>query len=226
MLHNLAIAMAYHSLSGTDIPGFLWCAERNTCRSFGGATHCCASVLSFFAVLAIATVLESTLNSSNQLNGTPGLLSVVWFSLSVCLNVTITTMICFRIMRMRMLIRDVLSPDMSTTYTSMATMLIESAVPFSILGIGLIITVGLDVAPKLAFAYVWSAFCVESESFCVKDDLLNCLPLWSVSLPSNDHPPGLHGLWVAQRDGERLELGPRIRAINHCPRVHSGRGDA
>ena len=113
-------------------------------------------------MLAVITILASTLNASNQLNGTPGLMSVVWFSLSVSLNVTVTSMICFRIMRMRALIRDVLSSDMSTTYTSMATMLIESAVPFSILGVGLIITVALDVAPKLAFAYVWSTFCVES----------------------------------------------------------------
>ena len=126
-----------------------------------------------FSVLAIVTILESTLNASNQLNGTPGLMSVLWFSLSVSLNVTVTSMICFRIMRMRALIRDVLSSEMSTTYTSMATMLIESAVPFSILGIGLIVTVALDVAPKLAFAYVWSTFCVEFQSLCVEDDLLN-----------------------------------------------------
>jgi hypothetical protein len=34
---------------------------------------------------------------------------------------------------------------------------------------------------------------------------------------------------VAQRDGERLELGPRIRTIHHCPRglrVDSGGGSA
>ena len=148
-------------------------------------------------MLAIITVVEAALPGAVQLSGKPALLAMPWFSMSVGLNVIVTTMICFRILRIRALIRDVISPEMSSIYTGIATMLIESALAFSILGIGLIITVALDVGPKFAFAYVWSIFCVESSSPRDKGELLNTLRPLAVSIPSNDHPPGLHGPCVA-----------------------------
>ena len=146
--------------------------------------------------------MEAALPGAFQLAGKPALVAVPWFSLSVGLNVIVTTMICVRILRIRALIRDVLSPEMSSMYTSMATMLIESAVPFSILGIGLVITVALDVGPKFAFAYVWSIFCVESESSCAKRRITEYTSILPDSIPPNDHPAGFYGPWVAQRDAE------------------------
>jgi hypothetical protein len=113
-------------------------------------------------VLAIVTIVESTMPGTRLLKGNSALLSVLWYSFSVGLNVMVTSMICFRILRMRALTRELHSPELSSMYTSIATMLIESAVPFSILGICLIVTVIQDVPPKFAFAYVWSVFCVES----------------------------------------------------------------
>jgi hypothetical protein len=49
-------------------------------------------------------------------------------------------------------------------YTSIAAMLIESAAPISILGIGLIIIAARNGPIIFAFAYIWTMFCVESES--------------------------------------------------------------
>jgi len=118
-------------------------------------------------VLAIITVVEAALPGAVQLAGKPALLAMPWFSMSVGLNVIVTTMICVRILRIRALVRDVISPEMSSMYTSIATMLIESAVPFSVLGIGLVITVALDVGPKFAFAYVWSIFCSLSPQMII-----------------------------------------------------------
>jgi hypothetical protein len=60
--------------------------------------------------------------------------------------------------------REVLSPEMSSMYTSIATMLIESAAPFSILGIGLVVTAAQKGPLVFAFGYVWSIFCVKSQS--------------------------------------------------------------
>jgi len=110
---------------------------------------------------------------TSQLKGKPALLAVPWFALSLCLNVTVTSMICFRILRMRALTRATLSSEASSMYTSVATILIESAVPFSILGIGLVITVAMNVGPSFAFAYIWSIFCVEFQSSRAKGELLN-----------------------------------------------------
>jgi hypothetical protein len=174
MLHNLGLAMAYHSSSGSDVLGFHWCAELSLCLSLRGAAHCCGFVaFSFLSVLAIMTVVEGAVPGTAQLKGKPALLAVPWFALSLCLNVIVTSMICFRILRVRALTRATLSPEVSKMYTSIATILIESAVPFSILGVGLVITVAMNVAPSFAFAYIWSIFCVEFESSRVKGELLN-----------------------------------------------------
>jgi hypothetical protein len=121
-----------------------------------------------FAVISIITIIEtarlgsflSTTKSEVQLQviARQGML---WVSLSVSLNVIVTLMICFRLLRMRALTREVLSPERSSMYTSIAAMLIESAAPFSILGVCLVITGALNTPFAFAFAFVWSRFCVE-----------------------------------------------------------------
>ena len=144
-------------------------------------------------------------------------------SMSVGLNVIITSMICFHILRARALTREV-RPELCNTYTSVVTMLIESAAPFTILGIWLVILAVQNGPLVDALCYVWSVFCVESKSFHAPFRKFTklCLPFPSVSLPANDHPPGRNGSWVAQRDGERVHLSSRIRSTCHSPRAESG----
>jgi hypothetical protein len=87
-----------------------------------------------------------------------------WISLSVGLNIVVTSMICFRLLRMRAALREVLSPEIARVYTNIAAMLIESVAPMSILGIGVVITSARNAALAFAFGYVWNAFYVESDS--------------------------------------------------------------
>jgi len=47
----------------------------------------------------------------------------------------------------------------SKMYTGIAAMLIESAAPFSILGIGLVVTAAQKGPLVFAFGYVWTTFC-------------------------------------------------------------------
>jgi hypothetical protein len=115
-------------------------------------------------VTSIITLVECALPNISLLKGKPIQLAVPWASLSVSLNLILTAMICFRILRMRALTREILSPEMSRMYTSIAAMLIESAAPFSILGIGLVVTAARKGPLIFAFGYVWTTFCVESES--------------------------------------------------------------
>jgi hypothetical protein len=131
---------------------------------------CAASVslVLSFSVLSIITLVEYAMPGTSLLAGKPIHLVVPWVSLSVGLNVIVTSMICFRLLRMRTLVREVLSPEMSDTYTSIAAMLVESAAPFSILGIGLVLTAALRVLLVPAFGNVWTMFCVESRSSCTR----------------------------------------------------------
>jgi hypothetical protein len=93
-------------------------------------------------------------------------LAVPWVSLSVGLNIIVTSMICFRILRMRALTQEALSPEMSKMYTSIVAMLIESAAPLSIIGIGLVVTSAQKGPLVFAFGQVWTMFCVESAFPC------------------------------------------------------------
>lgn len=166
MLHNLGFKMAYRRSSGSDISGLCWCASSHTCHLSRGAAHCCDwgfSFRFFSAVTSILTVVESAIPGTSMLKGNPIKLAVPWVALSVSLNVIVTSMICFRLMRMRARMREVLSTDLSGMYTSIATMLIESAAPFSIIGIGLVITAAQKGPLVFAFGYVWSIFCVKSS---------------------------------------------------------------
>ena len=116
-------------------------------------------------MLAIVTVVKIALPPSYLLGGK--LKSVVpWISLSVSLNIIVTAMICFRLLRMRARMREVLPPEMSRTYTNVAAILVESAAPLSILGIGVIVTTVQNGPLIFPFGYVWNIFGVESQSSC------------------------------------------------------------
>jgi hypothetical protein len=124
-----------------------------------GAAHCRAVVI--FAVLSIVTVVKIAQPPSYLLGGK--LITVVpWVSLSVGLNILVTAMICFRLLRMRARMREVLPLEMSRTYTNVAAILVESAAPLSILGIGVVVTSAQNGPLTFAFGYVWNMFCVES----------------------------------------------------------------
>ena len=142
----------------------------------------------FFAVLAIVTVVSSTLPAlKGKLQ-----VGVPWVTLSVSLNIIITSIICFRLLRMRALMREALSTNMSKSnmYTSIAVMLVESAAVFSIIGIGLIVMAARNDPLTFVFSHVWSMFSVESPVLPLLKANLNFV---AVSFPTNDHPPGLHG---------------------------------
>ena len=151
------------------------------CHSFHAAAHRWA--IGCFSVLAILTVLESAIPNMSLMNGKPARLAVPWFSLSVSLNIIVTSMICFRLLRTRARARDVLSPEMSRTYTSTVAMLIESAAPLSILGIGVVVTTAQKSPLMWAFAWVWTMFCVESShTLVVRTPGSLTVPPFSVSL--------------------------------------------
>ena len=157
MLHHLGLPMVRYRASGIDVPGFLWCAC-NLMPSDGLPAHCRA-IGPFFAVFAIMVVIFWALPDLpipiSLRNGVP------WVALTVSLNIIVTSMICFRLLQMRALLRQVHGPETSSRmYTNLAAMLVESAAPFSIIGIGLVITLVQNGPLLYGFQYVWNVFCV------------------------------------------------------------------
>ena len=167
-------ALIYLASSGTrHVIRYNQIVERLIVVGSGSSLFCFFSL----SVLSVVTLVEYALPGTSLLTGEPINLVVPWVTLSVSLNVVVTSMICFRLLRMRAIMRDILSPEMSKMYTSIAAMLIESAAPFSILGIGLVITAALRTLLVPAFGYVWTMFCVESRvphAFQYARDKSNC----------------------------------------------------
>ncbi|KAJ4499745.1 hypothetical protein C8R41DRAFT_875766 [Lentinula lateritia] len=118
-------------------------------------------------VLVVITVVESALPGAFLLNGTAANFGVPWVSLSVSLNVILTAMICGRLLMMRRIVRSSLSFELGNTYTSIMAILVESALPFSVVGVGFVITYAKNSPTSDAFAYVWGMFCSLSPQLII-----------------------------------------------------------
>jgi len=127
-------------------------------------------LLTFLAssVLAIITIVETALPNRSVLNGgNPVRLAVTWVSLTVSLNVIVTSMICLRLLQARARTLGVLSPEMSRTYTSVVAVLIESAAPFTVIGISLVVVTAKSSPLTYAFSDIWSLFCSLSPQMII-----------------------------------------------------------
>jgi hypothetical protein len=84
-----------------------------------------------FPAMGIMTMVQSAVPGSNFFRGKTVDFGVPWASLSVALNVTITALIAYRILRARSMIRRLQESNESLeVYVSVAAILIESALPF------------------------------------------------------------------------------------------------
>ena len=111
-------------------------------------------------MLVILSVLDWVLPHVYILDTTPRG-GIPWVSLSVSLNIIVTSMICFRLLRMRALLRQVLGSETSRTYTNIAAMIIESFAPFTLIGICVLVAMAHNGSLSYAFGYVWTMFYVE-----------------------------------------------------------------
>ncbi|TFY68130.1 hypothetical protein EVG20_g3679 [Dentipellis fragilis] len=114
--------------------------------------------------MAISTVVEGALPGASIFVGRSIDFGIAWVSLTVGLNVIVTVLISTRLLMMRNVARSVLSPDMAKMYTSIMAILVESALPFSVLGIGFVVTYAKSSPTEFAFACVWGTFCVSPYS--------------------------------------------------------------
>jgi ABC-type spermidine/putrescine transport system permease subunit II len=105
-----------------------------------------------------------SLRTLASLGGTPAAKAwgTTWFILSVAVNVLVTSLICLKLIRAQRRLRRVLNEESVQVYTSIVAILVESALPFTVLGIvaGVINALGYQISS--AFDEAWFAFCVRS----------------------------------------------------------------
>ncbi|KAJ7208001.1 hypothetical protein GGX14DRAFT_634786 [Mycena pura] len=90
--------------------------------------------------------------------GTTVNFAIPWLVLTITFNIVTTLMITFRLLAMSRTMRKVLPKERARIYSGVIAILVETALPFTILGIGYIITYIRTAPEALAFANIWGCF--------------------------------------------------------------------
>ena len=121
----------------------------------------CFKLYSLFSVLAFAVV--SILQSAKAIHYTMNLF-VMCTSLATSLNNLLTFLISFRLIAAHRALSQAGITSYTgqrLSYTNIVAILIESSLPFSILGILLCVALAKKLAPKDIFEAVWAIYAVS-----------------------------------------------------------------
>lgn len=191
MPHHLGREAPYHRVPWTRLSCFHWYALRLI-----APTSIPDHYLDYYIVTAIITVYNSGLPTNSLFAGVAAKFGVAWVSLTVSLNIILTIMICTRIVMARTTANWRMHPKLAHMYTGMVPILVESALPFTILGIAFIAVYVKNVPEQLALAFVWGTWCVGNfplvrvrRGFALEADE-RC---FQGHFSSDDHSPRSHG---------------------------------
>ncbi|VDB90022.1 unnamed protein product [Peniophora sp. CBMAI 1063] len=117
--------------------------------------------------LSLCVLVESALPATKAFFAVGQLINftVPWIALTSALNVILTALICYRILRVRFQLRSALKHDIellslsdydnSTMYTSVISMLVESALPLAVIGLVTCVLVGKGNFASTPFLVIW-----------------------------------------------------------------------
>ncbi|KAJ7586814.1 hypothetical protein C8J56DRAFT_766324, partial [Mycena floridula] len=119
--------------------------------------------------MAMVMLVQSAIPGSPFFRGVTVNFGVPWAALSVALNFTVTALITFRILKARHSAKKHFADRISSidVYTSLVAILVESSLPFTVLGLIFAVTYGKNVDEGPAFLLVWSAFSALSPQFII-----------------------------------------------------------
>ncbi|KAJ7178759.1 hypothetical protein C8R43DRAFT_974372 [Mycena crocata] len=110
------------------------------------------------ASMGIVMTIQSGLPGGNLFQGTTVNFGIPWLVLTITFNVLTTSMITYRLFAVSRSMRNVLAKERADVYTGVIAILVESAMPFTLLGIGYLVTYVRNDPEVLAFADVWGCF--------------------------------------------------------------------
>ena len=106
--------------------------------------------------MSLIALTESALPNSSFFVKSTTDFTIPWLALTCGLNGVVTILISGRIIYYARIVSS------NKTYTSVVAVMVESALPFTILGILCAVYFGKHEAPELAFAVVWGSFVVSN----------------------------------------------------------------
>jgi hypothetical protein len=117
--------------------------------------------------MSILLIFESAQPGANFFVGHAVDFGVPYLSLTIGLNIIVTTLICGRLMHLRREIGKVLGPSHAKMYTSIIAILVESAALFTAFGIAYVIIYARKSQSEFALVQVWGDFCGISPQLII-----------------------------------------------------------
>lgn len=143
--------MENNRFSHPDVPGFMWYVPQ---------VYLWLVKLTRSSGMALTSLVQSALPNSSFFTKQSVKFAVPWLVLTCGLNALLTGLITGRILTLARRAKGILPREMTDLYSGMVAILIESALPFTILGIIFAILLGRGLPEDIALAVIWGTFVV------------------------------------------------------------------
>ncbi|KAJ7284610.1 hypothetical protein C8J57DRAFT_1669932 [Mycena rebaudengoi] len=117
--------------------------------------------------MGIVMTIQSGLPGGDIFHGKAVNFGIPWLVLTIVFNVLVTGLIGIRLVSVSRSMRNVLSRERADVYVGVVAILVESAAPFTLLGIAYLVTYIRNDPEVLAFACVWGMFCALSPQIII-----------------------------------------------------------
>ncbi|KAL0578483.1 hypothetical protein V5O48_003532 [Marasmius crinis-equi] len=117
--------------------------------------------------MSLLLIYESAQPGANFFKGHAVDFGVPYIALTISLNIIVTLLICGRLITVKNQMLNALGPQHAKMYTSIIAIMVESAAPFTVLGIIYVITYARHSPTSIAFVQVWGDFCALSPQLII-----------------------------------------------------------
>ncbi|KAH7890464.1 hypothetical protein F5I97DRAFT_1933774 [Phlebopus sp. FC_14] len=108
--------------------------------------------------LGITVLWISGSPNGNFFGGLASHVGLAYYATSILLNTIVTTVICYRVVYHGMKIKRQLGPECACTYFDVATVIIESVLPYTVSGLAFVVSFGVGSALSITFGSVYLMF--------------------------------------------------------------------
>ncbi|KAN0080046.1 hypothetical protein V8E55_009612 [Tylopilus felleus] len=125
-------------------------------------------IILWLATLTLGILLAwaNSLPASDFHTGLSGRISLAYWSISVFLNTTLTCMVCYPLVRHGRKVREHLGSEYASLYFAVATVVVESVLPYTLSGIAFLVSLGVGSPTSAAF------ICVYFLMMCISPQML------------------------------------------------------
>lgn len=169
--------------------------------------------------LAIIELVIAGKPGGNFFHGKNINFGIPYYTITIAFNIFVTLFIVIRLRRLGSAVSRALGKDSARMYTSISSMLVESAAPYSLVGIMFLIPYGLGNGIAISFGQVWAKLAVRfiSSPTHIRAFLIH-LFLSTVFGSSVDRPPRCHRESLGTRNHHTSPKQRRIHSQATRPR--------